>query len=241
ITTSRPNPTTGQQESTKRHIFIAVSLNRLTLVREAGDRLRMIVFVPLALLLIVAITVFTKRLTRPITDLSQAARKVTKGDLDFNVSASGPEEVNTLSNTFNEMLAGLRSKRDLEEQLQRAERSAVVGRLASGIAHEIRNPLNFINLSIDHMRAAFAPKDESSRRKYTHILMTIKDELARLNRLVSDFLSYGRPARLKLREIDARSLIEEVRDLVNAQAEQQGVKVNIEQNGNRDAKLYGDA
>ena len=241
ITTSTKNPITGEQESTKRHIYIVVSLNRLTQVKEAGDRLRLIVFVPLALLLIVAITVFTKRLTRPITELSQAARKVTKGDLDFNVSASGPEEVNTLSNTFNEMLAGLRSKRDLEEQLQRAERSAVVGRLASGIAHEIRNPLNFINLSIDHMRAAFAPKDESSRAQFAHILTTIKDELARLNRLVSDFLSYGRPARLKLREIDARSLIEEVRDLVNAQAEQQGVRVNIKQNGDRDTKLYGDA
>jgi signal transduction histidine kinase len=240
ITTSRPNPTTGQQESTKRHIYIIVSLNRLTQVKEAGDRLRLIVFVPLALLLIVAITVFTKRLTRPITELSQAARKVTKGDLDFNVSASGPEEVSTLSNTFNEMLAGLRSKRDLEEQLQRAERSAVVGRLASGIAHEIRNPLNFINLSIDHLRAAFAPKEEPSRAQFTHILTTIKDELARLNRLVTDFLSYGRPAKLKIREIDARTLIEEVRDLVNTQAEQQGVKINIEQNGSRDAKLYGD-
>jgi signal transduction histidine kinase len=138
------------------------------------------------------------------------------------------------------MLAGLRGKRDLEEQLQRAERSAVVGRLASGIAHEIRNPLNFINLSIDHLRAAFAPKDEPSRAQFTHILTTIKDELARLNRLVTDFLSYGRPAKLKIREIDARTLIEEVRDLVNTQAEQQGVHISIVQNGDRETKLYGD-
>lgn len=233
--------TNVEGQSAKRDIYIIISMNRLAQVKEDGERIRLIVFALLALLLIVAITVFSKRFTRPITVLSQAARKVAKDNLDFNVPVSGPEEVSALSKTFNEMLAGLRSKRDLEEQLQRAERSAVVGRVASGIAHEIRNPLNFINLSIDHLREAFAPKDETQRATYAHILMTIKDELARLNRLVSDFLSYGRPAKLKLREIDARALIEEVRDLIEVQAEQQGVKVNIEQNGARDTKLYGDA
>jgi len=241
ITTIVKDDETGEQRNARRNIYIIISMERLKKVKEAGERTRFIVFSLLGLLLITAIAIFTKRVTRPVIELGQAAGKVTKGDLDFNVSVSGPKEMRALSQTFNEMLAGLRSKRDLEEQLQRAERSAVVGRVASGIAHEIRNPLNFINLSIDHLRAAFAPKDESPRAQYTHILMTIKDELGRLNRLVSDFLSYGRPAKLKIREIDPRALIEEVRDLVNTQAEQQGVKVNIEQNGNRDAKLYGDA
>ncbi len=241
ITTSVTNPATNAQESTKRHIYIIVSMNRLQQVKDAGENTRLLVFVPLGMLLLVAVGVFSKRFTRPITELSLAAHKVAAGHLDFNVPVTGPEEVSTLSKTFNEMLVGLRSKRNLEEQLQRAERSAVVGRLASGIAHEIRNPLNFINLSIDHLREAFAPKDESQRASYRHILTTIKDELARLNRLVSDFLSYGRPAKLKIREIDARSMIEEVRDLVKTQAEQQGVKVGIEQNYKGDTKLHADS
>ena len=225
----------------KRDILIVYSTEPLQRVKSAAERDRLIAFIGLGLALIIAIAIVSKRLTRPITELGQAARKVTRGDLDFSVPVSGPEEVSALSRTFNEMLAGLRSKRDLEDQLQRAERSAVVGRVASGIAHEIRNPLNFINLSIDHLREAFAPKDERMRAPYTHILITIKDELARLNRLVSDFLGYGRPAKLKIREFDARSLIEEVRYLVNTHAEQHGVKVNIEQNGDSDAKLQGDA
>ncbi|MCI0524900.1 MAG: ATP-binding protein [Acidobacteria bacterium] len=241
MTTVAKDAQTGEPRDAKRIIYIVISMERLQQVKREGERIRSIVFALLSLLLIAAIAVFSKRLTRPITELGQAAGKVTKGDLDFNVPVSGPKEMSALSQTFNEMLAGLRSKRDLEGQLQRAERSAVVGRLASGIAHEIRNPLNFVNLSIDHLRAAFAPKEEAPRAQYTHILTTIKDELARLNRLVSDFLSYGRPARLKIREIDARSLIEEVRDLVNAQAEQQGVKVSIESNGRGDAIFYGDA
>jgi signal transduction histidine kinase len=240
ITTSPEGDEASVQKSAKRDIYIVLSMKRLQQVKESAERDRLIAFALLGLLLIVTIAVFTKRITRPITELGQVAEKVAEGNLEYGAPVSGPKEMRTLSQTFNEMLSGLRSKRNLEELLQRAERSAVVGRLASGIAHEIRNPLNFINLSIDHLRASFAPKEEPSRAQYIHMLTTIKDELARLNRLVTDFLGYGRPAKLKIREIDARSLIEEVRDLVNTQAEQQGVTVNIEQNGHGDAKLHGD-
>ncbi len=122
-----------------------------------------------------------------------------------------------------------------------ASRLATVGEMAAGIAHEIRNPLNFINLSIDHLREAFAPANDAQKVQYKHILTTIKDELARLNQLVTDFLSYGRPAKLKLRELDARTLIQEVRDLVITKADEQGVRIQIESNGSGDTKLVADA
>jgi signal transduction histidine kinase len=230
-----------EQKNAKRDIHIVLSMKRLLQVKKSAERDRFIALVLLGLLLIVAIAIFTKRITHPIMELGREAEKVTEGNLDFSVPVTGPKEIRALSQTFNEMLSGLRSKRNLEELLQRAERSAVVGRLASGIAHEIRNPLNFINLSIDHLRASFAPKEEAPRAQYIHMLTTIKDELARLNRLVSDFLGYGRPAKLKMREIDARSLIEEVRDLVNTHAEQHAVTVNIKQDSAGDSKLQGDA
>ncbi|QQS45398.1 MAG: HAMP domain-containing protein [Acidobacteriota bacterium] len=224
----------------KRDILAVISMQRLRGAKEVAERDRLLAFVVLGLLLILAIAVFSRRFTEPISELGEAAQKVAAGNLDFKVPVAGPEEISRLTTTFNEMLAGLRNTRQLEDQLQRAERSAVVGRLASGIAHEIRNPLNFINLSIDHLREKFAPQPEPDRREYTHILTTIKDEIARLNRLVSDFLSYGRPAKLKLREIDSRALIEEVRSLVSAKSALQNVRINIAQNGGSDARLMAD-
>ncbi|HEX8998961.1 MAG TPA: ATP-binding protein [Blastocatellia bacterium] len=218
-----------------RKIYIIISMSRLNRVKQAAERDRLIAFAGLGALLIALVAFFSRRFTQPITDLGQAARRVTAGNLDFEVPAKGPEEVSALAKTFNEMLTVLRRSRELEEQLQRSERSAVIGRLASGIAHEIRNPLNFINLSIDHLRETFGPANEAQRAQYKHILTTIKDELARLNRLVSDFLSYGRPAKLKLRELDALTLVEEVRDLVKAKADEQGVKITIESEDNGDS------
>ncbi|HKX27406.1 MAG TPA: ATP-binding protein [Blastocatellia bacterium] len=230
-----------ETEKTKRTVIIVISMKRFYRVIKAGERDRLIAIVLLGILLVGVISSFSKRFTRPITNLDQAAQRVASGELDFNVPISGSNEFKTLASTFNEMLTGLRRNRDLEEQLQRAERSAVIGRLASGIAHEIRNPLNFINLSIDHLREKFAPPVEAARSEYTHILTTIKDELSRLNRLVSNFLSYGRPAKLKLREIDARSLIEEVRSLVAVQSEEQNVKIDIHQNGDGNNRIQADA
>ncbi|HEX4950274.1 MAG TPA: ATP-binding protein [Blastocatellia bacterium] len=217
-----------------RTVIVVVSLQRLTQAVNEVGRLRLLVTAVIGFLGLLITAYFSHRFTRPVTELARAAQRVTAGDLDFQVNASQHNEVGTLSRTFNEMLVGLRRSRDLEDQLQRAERSAVVGRLASGIAHEIRNPLNFMNLSIDHLQSRFTrahrsnQEAESVRNEATHILGLIKDEITRLNRLVSDFLSYGRPAKLKLKEIDARALVEEVIALVRAQADQQNVQITLD-------------
>jgi signal transduction histidine kinase len=224
----------------ERRIVIVVSTNQLNrVVREASrDRLLAIGALGFGSLLIIALVSW--RFTRLITELARAAQRVTAGELDFQLQVKQRDEVGALAETFNEMLAGLRNKRELEEQLQRAERSAVVGRLASGIAHEIRNPLNFINLSIDHLREKFTPA-AAARAEYLHILGMLKDEINRLNRLVNDFLSYGRPSRLKLRELDVRALLEEVKELVKAQAEGQNIHLNIRRWADKETGSSGEA
>jgi nitrogen fixation/metabolism regulation signal transduction histidine kinase len=111
--------------------------------------------------LIIALTSW--RFTRPIQELASAALRVSSGDYDFSVPAGQRDEMGALAGAFNKMLAGLREKRELEVRLQRVERTALTGRIAAGIAHEIRNPLNFINLTIDFIRDKFAPAAETAR------------------------------------------------------------------------------
>jgi signal transduction histidine kinase len=178
------------------------------------------------LLLALVIAVFIGwRFTRPIKELAGAARRVAAGDLDFKVDINRPDEVGQLASTFNEMISGLKSKLELEEKLNHAERSAVIGRLTQAVAHEIRNPLNVINLSIDHVSTRYAPEDETRRKQFTRILSSIKDEIARLKHLVNDLLNYGRPAQLALRRIDMRELLDETMTLVRPQADDQGVEI----------------
>jgi len=171
------------------------------------------------------------RFTQPIQEMARAARRVAAGNLDFRVDVDRRDEVGQLATTFNEMIDGLRSKRELEEKLNQAERSAAIGRLTQSVAHEIRNPLNVINLSIDHVGSKYAPDDEPRRTQLNRILSTIKDEVERLKRLVNDLLNYGRPPRLAVENVDINKLFEETMALIRPQAEEQRVQVTVEEDG----------
>lgn len=177
--------------------------------------------------------------TRPIQRLASAARRVAAGELDFQVDVERRDEVGELGGTFNEMIAGLKSKRELEDKLNNAERQAAIGRLTQAVAHEIRNPLNVINLSIDHVASKYAPENEKSREQFTRILSSIRDEVARLKRLLNDLLNYGRPARLAVETIDLRKLVDDTISLIRPQADEQGVEVILEDDATS-AEILGD-
>ena len=167
-------------------------------------------------------------LSRPIHDLTEASRRVAAGDLSVKVPASGGGEIASLSQTFNEMVERLRENRQLEERLHFAERSTALGRLASAVAHEIRNPLNFINLSIDHLRQRIARGEAPPAEDVDGILENVKSETSRLNRLVGDFLSFGKPMRLHPRPCSVPELVREVAALVDHKARDQGIALAVE-------------
>jgi signal transduction histidine kinase len=169
--------------------------------------------------------------SRPVQELTRAARQVAAGDLSVQVPSHGSDEIGSLTRTFNEMVERLRESRQLEERLHFAERSTAIGRLASALAHEIRNPLNFINLSIDHVREHLAPDESRRREDFERILKNVKAEISRLNRLVGDFLSFGKPMRLDARACALDELVREVAGVVDHKARDQGIALVTETEG----------
>jgi signal transduction histidine kinase len=166
-------------------------------------------------------------LIRPLHGLTAAAQKVAAGDLGVQVSPTGGEEIATLARSFNEMVERLREHRALEERLHFAERTTALGRLASAVAHEIRNPLNFINLSIDHVRERLAPEEAKRHEDFDRILGHMKAEISRLNRLVGDFLSFGKPMRLHPRLVSVEEVLRDVASLVDHKAKDQGIVLEV--------------
>jgi signal transduction histidine kinase len=166
--------------------------------------------------------------SRPLQDLTRAAQQVAAGDLSVQVPQHGGDEIGSLARTFNEMVEHLRESRMLEERLHFAERSTAMGRLASAVAHEIRNPLNFINLSIDHVRSRLAPEDPARHEDFERILANVKAEISRLNRLVGDFLSFGKPMRLDQRPCAVDEVVREVASLVDHKAKDQAIALTVD-------------
>jgi signal transduction histidine kinase len=174
---------------------------------------------------------FVWRFTRPIKDLAFAARNVAGGNFDVQVQTDRRDEMGTLATAFNEMTAKLGRARELEWQLHQAEKGAVVGRLAAAIAHDIRNPLNYINLTLDHLRSSFSPTDPEKKATFVQLTAQLKTEVARINRHITDFLKYSRPSKLELQDLDIREAAEDALRLVEGRAEECGIETKIIQDG----------
>jgi len=168
--------------------------------------------------------------TKPIHNVVNAARSVAAGDLTLNLTSDRKDEIGELTQSFNFMVQKLREERALEEKLREAEHLSGVAQLARSIAHEIRNPLNFISLSIDHLKTKYPPQEGKEKESFDSLITSIKHEIQRLNKLVGDFLDYGRPLKLSIREVDVSELIREVLALISAKAEKDQVRIHY-QNG----------
>jgi len=221
-------------ETDKGRRFIIVELGSAnSIMNQLELQASRTAFYTLLLLLVTTFVTgfFVWRFTRPIRELSVAARKVADGDFDVQVTSERGDEIGTLASAFNEMTGRLGRARELETQLHQAEKGAVVGRLAAAIAHEIRNPLNYINLTLDHLRSSFAPEDATKRETFGRLTNQLKAEVARINRHITDFLKYSRPTKLDLQDVDLRVEAEDALRIVEARAEESGIETKIQQDG----------
>lgn len=165
------------------------------------------------------------RYTKPIHNVVNAAKRVAAGDLNQSLVTDRRDEIGELTRSFNFMVKKLREERELEEKLHEAERLSAFGQLSRSIAHEIRNPLNFISLSIDHIREKYPPMDGEEAEKFGSLISSIKHEIQRLNKLVGDFLDYGRPLRLNVQEVDIGKLLEDIIAIIWAKADAERVEI----------------
>ena len=105
------------------------------------------------------------------------------------------------------MTEKLRERQELELRLAAAERRAEIGHLASGLAHEIKNPLNALSLGLDVLRRRHAPADPGRRRGVHGRIEALREEINRLASLINNFLAYGRPLQLTLAPTDLAAVV----------------------------------
>ena len=159
----------------------------------------------------IALIIFlAKRYTTPIKNMVEDFKRVSAGDLSVTIPVESNDEIGEMAVGFNNMVEKLREREALEKRLYEAEHLSRVGQLASGIAHEIRNPLNYISLAIDHLKAEMLPNCGNKCSELVELTDKIKEEVRRANYMVVNFMNYGRPLKLRRTQVVYPELLAKV-------------------------------
>lgn len=164
---------------------------------------------------------------RPMRHLIGALKQVEAGDLTTRVERTGTPEVDAVVDGFNHMVGRLRQGHAAEQealrlQMERAEQLAAVGQLATGLAHEFRNPLSSVRAVLEVVAGEAGPSE--SRQ----ILREAAGELDRLDQMVRDLLQYARPRPPTAAAFDLNALVKEVSEFTLSRAVSCGAKMRIE-------------
>ena len=163
------------------------------------------------LLVVIALALFagivaSRRVTRRVSDLVAATRRVGTGDLTVHVHTTGTDEIRELTESFNAMVLDLRESSARIEYLQRI---GAWQDFARRLAHEIKNPLTPIQLAAQEVSRSYEGPDDAFGRKLRDACAIIEEEVASLRQLVGEFSDFAKLPRADLAPADLNELLED--------------------------------
>ncbi len=176
----------------------------------------------------VVIVVLASTINRPMIELQEQMERVGDGDLTASVTfAKRNDEIGDLGRNFNLMVQQLRESRDEIEHLHRtllsrAEHFATLGELATGLAHEIRNPLAGIAGVIE-----IVGRDLPASSPAKAVVKDVREEINQINRILTDLLGTARPRTAEMRLSDLNTTVEHAVMLVRQQVLSKPIKIEF--------------
>jgi nitrogen fixation/metabolism regulation signal transduction histidine kinase len=144
------------------------------------------------------------RITRPIEELAEGAREVAAGHWDTRINLSGRDETGQLATAFNNMTQTLAAQR---ERLVQTERVAAWRELARRLAHELRNPLFPLQITVENMQRARQLSHDQFLEVFNESTATLKAELANLNSIVNRFSDFSKMPPPEFSRVDINDVI----------------------------------
>ncbi len=211
---------TGQQVASVRYLISYDSIDAR--MAEARSYFVMIAMAALFSCLLM-VSLVARRITRPIANLTDGARSLTRGELATRIEVKSRDEIGTLAQAFNDMAESLAANRAeltrknqalstaneemtaMQVQLLRSERLAAIGQLAAGVSHEIDNPVGII---LGH--AELLLEDLADEDPLREDVAAIIDECRRCKRITGGLLGFARSPDSYREKVDLHHLVKEV-------------------------------
>ncbi len=178
--------------------------------RKTGIKITFVIIYVLVVSLLLFLSViiaisFASRLTKPIINLISASEKISSGDLSVKVEQiETDKEFEKLNENFNLMIDKLKKQQD---KLLLTERHAAWESIARKLAHEIKNPLTPIQLSIDRIKEKYLKKMDDSEKNFSKYLNTMTNQIKDIEHLLNEFSDFARMPKPVLKKIDLNLII----------------------------------
>ena len=159
-----------------------------------------------------------RKVTRPLAKLAAALPGIGGDEAPRGLPETGPREIVSLASALRETHASLVEERD---RRRHAERLALLGRMATSLAHEVRNPVSAIRLHAQLLERVCAPEERASAG-------LIVGEAGRIESLVNQWLRYAKPEPVTMVPVDLPELVREARQSLGPQAQHAAVEIREE-------------
>lgn len=166
------------------------------------------------------------RVTRPVEELAHAAQQVAVGNWNTRVEVNGDDELGQLADSFNRMTTELLGQR---ERLVQVERVAAWRELARRLAHELKNPLFPLQLTVENLMRARGQSPEEFEDIFQESSKTLLAEIANLKDIIARFSEFSQMPQPHLQPVQLNEVIQGVMQLFQVQLETPGrAKINCE-------------
>ena len=200
-------------------------LRRLDLVVEETNKKNLQATVTILIMGLILAWLLGSHLMKPVSEVVKGMQGVASGDLEVRLPDTRDSEFALINTQFNNMVQQIGRARALEKGLEHRERVQTMGDLAAGVAHDIRNPLSAISLLVGRIRHEFKPEEAAEREEFLNFTKDVKDEIERLNNIVSDFLQLAQPSSQKSEIVNVSDLIEELLRLLESESLSRNVEI----------------
>lgn len=146
----------------------------------------------------------TEKVTRPLEQLALGVRKVAQGDWSARVNVASNDEIGELARTFNQMTGELAEQRDRALQ---AERVAAWRELARRLAHELKNPLFPLQITVENLQRARESHPEEFEEIFRESTSTLLDEVKNLKTIIGRFSDFARMPAPRFEPVDLNSIV----------------------------------
>lgn len=164
---------------------------------------------------LVAGSLFANQIASPVRRLKRATAELARGNMNVELQRSGTDELGDLEEAFARMTTDLRRT---QAEMLKAQKELAWREMAQQVAHEIKNPLTPMKLSVQHLRQAYRDKAGDFGEVLQRVSTTVLEQIDALSRIASEFSSFARMPERKVEPVDLHAILEEAKNLFHLES-----------------------